>query len=168
MRRTSPQPRRWCTPRMLTQSNIWLRFSDFTREWSGSKEDVVAREEKDMLRWFGHLERMTESRSTKQIYVADYVPSVQQGPYRPPRASPVRRRTAGQVFDPFATSKPPPPPPPRTLLICADASFQCRIGHIAKVAFAGRAPTHLLSGSRSTCSKTVHLYLGRNEKAKNG
>ncbi|GBP85578.1 hypothetical protein EVAR_64569_1 [Eumeta japonica] len=37
-------------------------------ERCGLKEDVVTRVEKGMLRWFGHLERMNESRLTKQIY----------------------------------------------------------------------------------------------------
>ncbi|GBP68865.1 hypothetical protein EVAR_46182_1 [Eumeta japonica] len=31
-------------------------------------EEVVTRVEKGMLRWFDHLERMNESRLTKQIY----------------------------------------------------------------------------------------------------
>ncbi|GBP30675.1 hypothetical protein EVAR_75896_1 [Eumeta japonica] len=43
------------------------RNSD-VRERCGLKEDVVIRAEKGMLRWFGHLERMNESRLTKQIY----------------------------------------------------------------------------------------------------
>ncbi|GBP28914.1 hypothetical protein EVAR_93559_1 [Eumeta japonica] len=38
------------------------------RERCGLKEGVVARVERDMLRWFGHLETMNESRQTKQIY----------------------------------------------------------------------------------------------------
>ncbi|GBP26008.1 hypothetical protein EVAR_84568_1 [Eumeta japonica] len=40
------------------------RNSDF-RERCGLKEDVVTRGEGGMLRWFGHLERMNESRLTK-------------------------------------------------------------------------------------------------------
>ncbi|GBP57486.1 hypothetical protein EVAR_36138_1 [Eumeta japonica] len=43
------------------------RNSD-VRERCGLKEDVVARAERGMLRWFGHLERVNESRLTKQIY----------------------------------------------------------------------------------------------------
>ncbi|GBP61235.1 hypothetical protein EVAR_45254_1 [Eumeta japonica] len=37
----------------------------------GLKEDVVTRVERGMLRWFGHLDRMNESRLTKQIYRAN-------------------------------------------------------------------------------------------------
>jgi hypothetical protein len=32
------------------------------------KEDVVTKIEKNMLRWFGHVERMDERRLTKEIY----------------------------------------------------------------------------------------------------
>ncbi|GBP70680.1 hypothetical protein EVAR_88855_1 [Eumeta japonica] len=46
------------------------RNSD-VRERCGLKEDVVTRVERGMLRWFGHLERMNESRLTKQIYRAN-------------------------------------------------------------------------------------------------
>jgi hypothetical protein len=38
------------------------------------KEDVVNKTEKNMLRWFGHIERMDERRLTKEIceaYVGD-------------------------------------------------------------------------------------------------
>ncbi|GBP51004.1 hypothetical protein EVAR_37161_1 [Eumeta japonica] len=35
------------------------------------KEDVVTKIERGMLRWFGHLGRMIESRLTKQIYRAN-------------------------------------------------------------------------------------------------
>jgi hypothetical protein len=35
------------------------------------KEDVVTKIEKNMLRWFGHVERMDERRLTKEIYKAD-------------------------------------------------------------------------------------------------
>jgi hypothetical protein len=41
------------------------------REECGVKEDVVTKIEKNMLRWFGHVERMDESRLTKEIYEAD-------------------------------------------------------------------------------------------------
>ncbi|GBP05046.1 hypothetical protein EVAR_3392_1 [Eumeta japonica] len=37
-------------------------------ERSGLKEDVTTRTESGMLRWFDHLERMNQSRPTKQIY----------------------------------------------------------------------------------------------------
>jgi hypothetical protein len=32
------------------------------------KEDVVTKIEKNLLRWFGHVERMDEERLTKEIY----------------------------------------------------------------------------------------------------
>jgi hypothetical protein len=35
------------------------------------KDDVVTKIEKNMLRWFGHVERMYERRLTKEIYEAD-------------------------------------------------------------------------------------------------
>ncbi|GBP11929.1 hypothetical protein EVAR_74554_1 [Eumeta japonica] len=41
------------------------------RERCGFKEDVVIRVERGMLRWFGHLERMSDGRLTKQIYRAN-------------------------------------------------------------------------------------------------
>ncbi|GBP42489.1 hypothetical protein EVAR_29292_1 [Eumeta japonica] len=46
------------------------RSSD-VREWCGLKEDVVTRVERGVLRWFGHLESMNESRLTRQIYRAN-------------------------------------------------------------------------------------------------
>ncbi|GBP28611.1 hypothetical protein EVAR_85810_1 [Eumeta japonica] len=46
------------------------RNSD-VRERCGLKEDEVIRVERDMLQWFGHLERMNESRLTKQMYRAN-------------------------------------------------------------------------------------------------
>ncbi|GBP16084.1 hypothetical protein EVAR_94422_1 [Eumeta japonica] len=46
------------------------RNSD-VRERCGLREDVVTRVERGMLRWFSHLERMNESRLTRQIYRAD-------------------------------------------------------------------------------------------------
>lgn len=42
--------------------------NEIIREECGLKEDIVTRIEKGMLRWFGHLERMDESRLTKGIY----------------------------------------------------------------------------------------------------
>ena len=38
---------------------------------NNQKEDVVTKNEKSMLRWFGHVARMRESRLTKGIYKAD-------------------------------------------------------------------------------------------------
>jgi hypothetical protein len=35
------------------------------------KEDVVTKIEKNMLRWFGHVERRGERRLTKEIYEAE-------------------------------------------------------------------------------------------------
>ncbi|GBP15383.1 hypothetical protein EVAR_80557_1 [Eumeta japonica] len=46
------------------------RNSD-VRERCGWKEEVETRVERGMLRWFGHLESMNESRLTKQIYRAN-------------------------------------------------------------------------------------------------
>ncbi|GBP17021.1 hypothetical protein EVAR_8093_1 [Eumeta japonica] len=46
----------------------WVRCRNGdARERCGLKEDVVTGVERGMLRWFGHLERMSESRPTKQI-----------------------------------------------------------------------------------------------------
>ena len=45
--------------------------NEVIRERCGLKEDVVTKVEKSMLRWFGHVERMSERRLTKGIYVAD-------------------------------------------------------------------------------------------------
>jgi hypothetical protein len=41
------------------------------REECGVTEDVVTKIEKNMLRWFGHVERMGERRLTKEVYEAD-------------------------------------------------------------------------------------------------
>jgi hypothetical protein len=35
------------------------------------KEDVVSKIEKNMLRWFDHVERMDDRRLTNEIYEAD-------------------------------------------------------------------------------------------------
>ena len=40
------------------------------RERCGLKDDVVTKIEKGMLRWFGHVERLNESRLTKEIHRA--------------------------------------------------------------------------------------------------
>jgi hypothetical protein len=45
--------------------------NDVIREECVVKEDIVTKIEKNMLRWFGHLERMDERRLTKEIYKAD-------------------------------------------------------------------------------------------------
>ncbi|GBP84078.1 hypothetical protein EVAR_68780_1 [Eumeta japonica] len=37
------------------------------RKWCSLKEDIVTKVERGMLRWFGHLERINESRLTKKI-----------------------------------------------------------------------------------------------------
>jgi hypothetical protein len=41
------------------------------REECGVKEDVVTKIKKNMLRWFGHVERMDVRRLTKEIYEVD-------------------------------------------------------------------------------------------------
>jgi hypothetical protein len=45
--------------------------NDVIREECGVKEDVVTKIEKNMLIWFGHLERLDERRLTKEIYKAN-------------------------------------------------------------------------------------------------
>jgi hypothetical protein len=42
--------------------------NEVIRDECGVKEDVVPKIEKDMLRWFGHVER----RLTKEIYKGDF------------------------------------------------------------------------------------------------
>jgi hypothetical protein len=42
------------------------------REECGVKEDVVTKIEKNMLKWFDHVEWMDERRFTKEIYEADF------------------------------------------------------------------------------------------------
>jgi hypothetical protein len=41
------------------------------REECGVKEEVVTKIKKNMLRWFGHVERMDERRLRKEIYEVD-------------------------------------------------------------------------------------------------
>jgi hypothetical protein len=53
------------------------------REECGVKEDVVTKIEKNMLRWFGHVEKMDERKLTKEIYEADVGGNVGRG--RPKR-----------------------------------------------------------------------------------
>jgi hypothetical protein len=45
--------------------------NEVIREECGVKEDVVTKIEKNMFRWFGHVERMDERRLTKETYEAD-------------------------------------------------------------------------------------------------
>lgn len=49
------------------------------REKCGLKEDIVTRIEKGMLRWFGHVERMSDSRMTYEIYKASVNGKVERG-----------------------------------------------------------------------------------------
>jgi hypothetical protein len=58
------------------RSMIGVKLSDrvrneVIRKDYGVKEDVVTKIENNMLRWFGHVERMDERRLTKEIYEAD-------------------------------------------------------------------------------------------------
>ena len=48
-----------------------VEWDDVIRELCGVKEDVVTKVEKRMLRWFGHGERMSESRLSKGIWKAN-------------------------------------------------------------------------------------------------
>jgi hypothetical protein len=55
------------------RSMIGVKLSDrvrnaVIREECGVKEDVVTKIEKNMLRGFGHVERMDEKRLAKNIY----------------------------------------------------------------------------------------------------
>jgi hypothetical protein len=45
-------------------------------------QDVVTKIEKNMLRWFGHLERMDERSLTKEIYKADLGGIAGRGSFR--------------------------------------------------------------------------------------
>jgi hypothetical protein len=58
------------------RSMIGIKLSDrvrneLIREECGVKVDIVTKIEKNMLGWFGHVERMDGRKLTKQIYVAD-------------------------------------------------------------------------------------------------
>jgi hypothetical protein len=48
-----------------------VRNEVVVREECSAKKDVVTKIVKNMLRWFGHVERMDERRLTKEIYEAD-------------------------------------------------------------------------------------------------
>src|SRR5678816_1446621 len=43
------------------------------REWCGVKKGVNERINESMLRWFGHVERMNESRLVKRMYSGECV-----------------------------------------------------------------------------------------------
>ena len=45
--------------------------NEVIRERCGVKVDVETKNEKSMLKWFGHVEKMSESRLAKGIYKAD-------------------------------------------------------------------------------------------------
>jgi hypothetical protein len=45
--------------------------NEVIKEECDVKEDVVIKIEKNMLRWFGHVERMDERRLIKKIYETD-------------------------------------------------------------------------------------------------
>jgi hypothetical protein len=58
------------------RSMIGVKLSDrvrneVIREECGVKEDVVTKIEKNMMRWFGHAERMDKRRLSNEIYEAD-------------------------------------------------------------------------------------------------
>jgi hypothetical protein len=58
------------------RSMIGVKLNDRVRdeaikEECDVKEDVVTKIEKNMLRWFGHVERMEERRLTDEIHEAD-------------------------------------------------------------------------------------------------
>ena len=52
---------------------------EIKRDRYGLKEDVVTKVEKSMLTWFGHVERMSERRLTKVIYMADVTSNAGRG-----------------------------------------------------------------------------------------
>jgi hypothetical protein len=56
--------------------------NDVIREECGVKEDVVTKIKKNMLRWFGHVEKMDERRLTKEIYKADLGGNAERGRLR--------------------------------------------------------------------------------------
>ncbi|KAI5642761.1 hypothetical protein NE865_05287 [Phthorimaea operculella] len=66
------------------RSMIGVKLSDrirnsVIRERCGIKEDIVTGIEKEMLRWFGHVERMNERRLTKKVYMASVDGNVGRG-----------------------------------------------------------------------------------------
>jgi hypothetical protein len=56
---------------LKTNFNFKMILNEVIRDECGVKEDVVTKIEKNMLRWFGHIERMDERRLTKEVYEAD-------------------------------------------------------------------------------------------------
>jgi hypothetical protein len=69
---------------MRALSMIGVKLSDMVRnevirEECGVKEDVVTKIEKNMLRWFGHVERVDERRLSKEIYEADVGGTARRG-----------------------------------------------------------------------------------------
>jgi hypothetical protein len=56
--------------KFLNKESVRIR-NEVIRAKCGVKEDVVTKIEKNMLYWFGHVERMDEWRLTKEIYEAD-------------------------------------------------------------------------------------------------
>ncbi|GBP26381.1 hypothetical protein EVAR_75513_1 [Eumeta japonica] len=66
----SPLAPSWiCRWRQFTEKGKEVsNWEDSGRERCGLKGNVLTKMEKDMLRRFGHLERMNENRPTKQIY----------------------------------------------------------------------------------------------------
>ena len=60
--------------------------NEIVRERCCLKEDVVSKVEKSMLRWFGYVERMSERRLTKEIYMADVSGNAVRG--RPKKTCP--------------------------------------------------------------------------------
>jgi hypothetical protein len=53
-----------------------------TCEECGVKENVVTIIEKNMMRWFGHVQRMDERRLPKEIYEVDLGGNAEMGPRR--------------------------------------------------------------------------------------
>jgi hypothetical protein len=67
----------------MEESMIGVKLSDrvrndVIRQECVVKEDEVTKIEKNMLRWFGHVERMDERRLTKEIYKADLMVTLEE------------------------------------------------------------------------------------------
>ena len=58
--------RRMCGKRIIDRVR-----NEQIREECGVREGVVTRMKVNILRWFGHVERMSEERSTRRIYGAE-------------------------------------------------------------------------------------------------